>query len=287
MQENELLIEEDEKDVNWYEILHVQQNATDREIRSSFRKMAAKFHPDKNKSKEAPKIFKKATRAKNLLLNSNTRAIINHSLRIKHEKKKREEQKSAKRSKLKKKLERQTQEAKMKRKQNNKERMQWLQQQSEKKFEETSEKILKRNSSKITHDKKTIIARWKKKNLFNEENLRNEFSIYGEIKSVLLGETQALIIFINNEPVEKLATKKKIIAQNNKKIRIRKLPVSENKVNIPKQKRNHKKSRNNPNMINKDNQWKYMNHFAFEKLVLGKVRKLIEEQEKIKHTVDN
>ena len=45
--------------VNYYDILEIQPSATEREIKSAFRKLAKKYHPDVNHSAEAPGLFKK------------------------------------------------------------------------------------------------------------------------------------------------------------------------------------------------------------------------------------
>jgi hypothetical protein len=43
----------------YYEILSISRTATDEEIKKSYRKLAIKFHPDKNKSAFASDAFKK------------------------------------------------------------------------------------------------------------------------------------------------------------------------------------------------------------------------------------
>ena len=49
---------------DYYEVLGVPKNATEDEIKQAYRKLALKFHPDRNKgSKEAEEKFKEATEA--------------------------------------------------------------------------------------------------------------------------------------------------------------------------------------------------------------------------------
>jgi len=60
---------------DYYEILEVSRTATDQEIKSSYRKLALKFHPDRNQGdKKAEEKFKEAAEAYAILGDSDKRA---------------------------------------------------------------------------------------------------------------------------------------------------------------------------------------------------------------------
>ena len=59
----------------YYEILGVKRNATDREIKSAYRKLARKYHPDVNKAPDATEKFQKATEAYEVLSDSEKRKM--------------------------------------------------------------------------------------------------------------------------------------------------------------------------------------------------------------------
>jgi len=57
---------------NLYEILGLNNQASQDEIKSAYKKLAVKFHPDKNKgNQEAEKKFKDISNAYNVLTNDN------------------------------------------------------------------------------------------------------------------------------------------------------------------------------------------------------------------------
>lgn len=60
---------------DYYEVLGVAKNATDAELKSAYRKLAVKYHPDKNPGDhDAEEMFKEAAEAYSVLSDSNKRA---------------------------------------------------------------------------------------------------------------------------------------------------------------------------------------------------------------------
>ena len=61
--------------MDYYEILGVQKNASKEEIKSAFRKLARKYHPDVNKAPDAADKFKELGKAYETLYDDNKREI--------------------------------------------------------------------------------------------------------------------------------------------------------------------------------------------------------------------
>jgi molecular chaperone DnaJ len=60
---------------DYYEVLGIQKNASQDEIKSQYRKLALKFHPDRNKSPDAAEHFKEISEAYAVLSDSEKRKI--------------------------------------------------------------------------------------------------------------------------------------------------------------------------------------------------------------------
>ena len=60
---------------DYYEVLGVQKNASQDEIKAQYRKLALKFHPDRNKSSDAGEHFKEISEACAILSDSEKRKL--------------------------------------------------------------------------------------------------------------------------------------------------------------------------------------------------------------------
>jgi len=65
---------------DFYKILGISKGATDDEIKKAYRKMAVKWHPDKNKSPEAEEKFKDIAMAYEVLKDKKKRDIYGEFL---------------------------------------------------------------------------------------------------------------------------------------------------------------------------------------------------------------
>src|SRR5205809_972999 len=67
---------------DYYEVLGVQKNASQDEIKSQYRKLALKFHPDRNKSPDAPEYFKEVSEAYAVLSDLEKRKIYDTTITL-------------------------------------------------------------------------------------------------------------------------------------------------------------------------------------------------------------
>ncbi|XP_070707165.1 dnaJ homolog subfamily B member 9-like [Pempheris klunzingeri] len=61
--------------INYYDTLNIEATATDGQIKKAFRRLAVKYHPDKNKSDDAEKTFRQITEAYTVLSNKEKRRL--------------------------------------------------------------------------------------------------------------------------------------------------------------------------------------------------------------------
>jgi len=102
----------DSGDVDYYDVLSVPSSATKEEIKRAFRKKARAYHPDKNPSKEARKIFESLKEAAEFLADDEKRRVYDNRIKAKLAHKKRLESEDANTRVLREKLERREREAK-------------------------------------------------------------------------------------------------------------------------------------------------------------------------------
>lgn len=63
---------------NYYKILGVNKNSTDDEIKKAYKKMALKYHPDKNKNPDATEKFREISEAYQILTERNKTSDLNN-----------------------------------------------------------------------------------------------------------------------------------------------------------------------------------------------------------------
>ncbi|KAK3814460.1 MAG: hypothetical protein J3Q66DRAFT_37924 [Benniella sp.] len=205
---------EEQKD--WYTVLGVERTATTKEITKAYRKKALKYHPDKNPSPSAEKIFEDVSKAYEVLGDPVTRAAFDNKVNIKVQAIERTERYDSARKKMKEDLERRESEFKQQQ-QAEKEAALKMQYEAERLKQETIKKEAEREAElmrqaeqmseaaqaarKAAIDKEirsldtTLRIKWKgKKHVFETDELSNIFKSYGEIDSCLSKKQGSAVI---------------------------------------------------------------------------------------------
>eukprot|EP01132_Coremiostelium_polycephalum_P007386 gene7386-9073_t len=165
---------------DWYAILNITQDATDSQIQNAYRKLAKKFHPDKNKSSEAVIMFEKISIAQKTLLDEAKRKLFDAEIKSKNEKKRKEEQMDNTRKKMKEDLQQREQQFK-KRKEQEEATKRNFEKDNEKYREEFLRELKKGNNSATTSNSRSNVNSENIK--FNDDNNDNDD---GRIKNLVL-----------------------------------------------------------------------------------------------------
>eukprot|EP00121_Abeoforma_whisleri_P010042 Awhi_evm1s9249 len=92
--------------MDYYSMLGLTLESTEKDIRRAFRKKAIKYHPDKNKAESAKKMFMDLSKAYEVLTDAKARAAYDKIKRAEIAKRERDDKMHASRRKLKGDLER-------------------------------------------------------------------------------------------------------------------------------------------------------------------------------------
>eukprot|EP00123_Amoebidium_parasiticum_P007015 comp17817_c0_seq1/m.17931 comp17817_c0_seq1/g.17931 ORF comp17817_c0_seq1/g.17931 comp17817_c0_seq1/m.17931 type:complete len:328 (-) comp17817_c0_seq1:132-1115(-) len=92
-------------DTEYYQLLGVSPEATEKEITRAYRKKALQYHPDKNPSKEAVKIFHDLSKAYEILLDPKAKAAYDNVIKARQAKAQRDQKLDDRRKRLKEDLE--------------------------------------------------------------------------------------------------------------------------------------------------------------------------------------
>ena len=189
-------------DVDPYGILQVGQEASEQEIRRSYRKLAKNCHPDKNSSPDSVFVFHQLTEALNCLVTPGLREDLDQEIKRKKEKIRRDRKLDDKELKLKRELE-ERERQNFKDEENiryDEERINHLRNEAGKLLEEEHNNIInKLNRLEIREekeDKPLIKIKWTKNTFdYSKESLLKIFTKYGEIENVVVRNCSGLIEF--------------------------------------------------------------------------------------------
>ncbi|EFA86404.1 hypothetical protein PPL_00196 [Heterostelium album PN500] len=195
---------------DWYAILSVAYDASDKQIQKSFRVLSVLYHPDKNKTKEAAVMFEKISIAKKVLLDKEMRGEFDAQLKQKREKQRKDEEMDKKRKAMKDKLHSQEEEIRRKKQKEQddrkKESMRFRSETLKELNQKTSnlsefrDKFMvntnitttatattsSSSSSSTIENNNIILIKWRSKLKYGEDALNDIFSTYGQIDSIVI-----------------------------------------------------------------------------------------------------
>ncbi|XP_050533559.1 dnaJ homolog subfamily C member 17 [Daktulosphaira vitifoliae] len=198
-------MDSDLKNLDLYDILEIQQCATEKEIKTAYRKKALQCHPDKNPDNpKAAQLFLQLSKILAVLTDKAARAAYDKLVNAKIAAKLREKEYDSKRKKLIDDLARREQMAMGKQKDN-----------IEKNFEKELERLRKESSSLLAKERERVNellrqqeakkeesgsyklkVKWKEPGVYSKENLQNLFSKHGDVTTVVVLENKKNVALI-------------------------------------------------------------------------------------------
>lgn len=198
-----------EQHPDYYAILGLTIDATEREINKAFRVLALKYHPDKNPDPKAQEIFIQAKRASEFLLNAEKRAEYDAELRKKQQREQYEKERvqgmDDKRRSLKEKLAAQEQAAKAESqlKKKRERNLASLREEGQRRKEQkTAEEFVKHREQMAESEgvKRQIKVKWRlSATSHSDESLYQVFKQFGAVEDIQLVEgkaNSAIITFV-------------------------------------------------------------------------------------------
>ncbi|CDH50264.1 subfamily member 17 [Lichtheimia corymbifera JMRC:FSU:9682] len=195
-----------EADVDYYELLGIKVDASEKEIKKAYRLKAREVHPDKNPSPDAAALFHKLTQALEVLVDQQARAAYDKLMKAKMERLKKQREMDSKRRAAQSELEERENRAKKAKMEQDQAEAQYyaelarLRAEGAKRREEWREE--QPQEEKIPEPTEldcTLKVKWKrKKHTFTESDLEAILSPIGKVDSIALSEKKkgsALVVF--------------------------------------------------------------------------------------------
>ncbi len=183
--------------IDIYDLLSISYDATESEIRKSYRRTALKYHPDKNKSSTAPEMFHLLGIAVETLLDDELRKKYDGMRQLEIEKANKIREMDISRRQMKEELEKSEQEAKKDIGTDFKRRLEILKQQGLQMRRNREEEILGMQHkqtpkvSKENENDRTIRVKWTiKKEKVTEKQLFRFFSEFGEVEKARISSSE-------------------------------------------------------------------------------------------------
>ncbi|KAI9319441.1 hypothetical protein BX666DRAFT_1926158 [Dichotomocladium elegans] len=194
-------------DVDYYELLGLKFDATDKDIKKAYRLKAREVHPDKNPSPDAAALFHKLTQALDVLVDQQARAAYDRLMKAKMERLKKQNEMDSKRRAAKDELEERENRAKKAKKEQDQAEAQYraelarLREEGAKRREEWREEPKQEKIPEPTELDCTLKLKWiRKKYNFSEADLETIISPIGKVDSIAISgkekkKASALIVF--------------------------------------------------------------------------------------------